>query len=239
MGGLGAIHDVWQQPFFGQEAQSLEHPVIVSPRAEIAKGKNRLARACGACCRQVQIEPVLAMKRGIRRFDHLGRGFLHMGKLGAHLTSIEPCSGNAKTRTIRRAPAFPFHHGRGAGIKPKPGFGHRAIIPVDQPGTVALPRDGDSGSPCGKIIDLLAQISQGSGAIRPGIVHGLNRCTVGTCLIPVRYRSHSDLISRQIEGNRLDHRCSGVDADQDIAVRRHHASSRPWLIAMPVSGSKM
>ena len=219
---LRSVDDLGQQGAPRAEAERLDHAVVVTPRAKIAKGEARLRgiRRANPC--QFQIEPILAMQRNLGAIEQIRRRRVHQGELRPLLTGGEPGARRLEAGAVRRRLPQPPHRLRGACVEPQPGVADRPVVLADEPSSVALTGHRDGRGALSEAFHLGAEIAQRLSAIRPGLVKRLQRRAVRPRLIGVRRRSCGDLPPRGVEGDRLDHRGPGVDANQDIASNGRH-----------------
>ncbi len=86
------------------------------------------------------------MKGDFRIVEQFRYETVHMRHLGALLAGIEAGAGRFKARAVHR-PCCKFGNCIGrAGVEPDPGIANRLVVSSDQPCTVTLAGDGNSGS---------------------------------------------------------------------------------------------
>src|SRR5688572_21629247 len=142
---------------------------------------------------------------------HTGAGALIMGRIGLRAREF---------LGDRRRP----------GIEPQPGGRHGLAFLVDEPQAVALASDRNGDDAIVEIVDLVRKLAQSLGGILPGARHVLLDAAILERRVAVGNSGHGELFALGRKGDRFDHRCPGVDADNDVA---RHISSAPWAMAAP------
>ena len=193
--------------------------VVEAARAEVAAGERRFRGIGGALSGELEVEPVLAVEHRAGARQHLRIMRLEPGELRPLLTRTETGSGAAIERGVALACAEGFDESSGPRIQPQQCGRHRAAIGIDQPGAIALPRHGDRRDAPGEVRDRLRQATQRRHRVGPGPLHILLDPAARRRRVTVGNGEVADLTTIAREGDRLDHRGPGVDADDHVAGR--------------------
>src|SRR5690606_39030695 len=207
--------------------------------AEIPEGEAAFGKIRGSLAGQAEIEPVLAVKGGCRPLQQLRPFTLQPEELARLVGRIEARAGVKKDLLADTAFAQRPHDGGRARIVPQQGLTQWLPRLVDQPGSVALPRHCQSEGSLRQVRQLLHQGAQHGGAVLPGGPGILLHTAVGEVVDLVAEPRGGQLLALGREGHRLQHRGTGVEADQEVAAHTPPpAGCRPWARALPLSLSK-
>ena len=187
---------------------------------------------------ELEVEPVLAMKRGGGAAQQLGRvplqpdqvRRLHAGVQGAAGVAIDEIAHAAAVSRGRCRP-------RASPARARPA--HRLAVAVDQPGAVALPGDRQRRRPPGEVRHVQRQVAQHGRRIVPGAGHVLLGAAARQVDIDIGAAGRRQLVAVEVERHGLDDRGAGVDADDQILPHAAAASraARPCCSAVPLSAA--
>ena len=218
-----------------REPEPLDHRLRIGRYTEIPEGMDALRRIGRTVTGQLEVEPVLGVQGG-RGLGHDVRPvFREPQELRPHLAGRETGAGAFEVATTRRSSAQVGREAACTGVEPDQGGPRRFAGGIDQPGSVALGRDADRGRAGVELRHGRREATEGRGRIGPGPCHVLLGTDAVDRLVLVGQCETADLLTLLREGDRLDHRGPGVDADQQIAG---HQPSSPCRMATPFSASK-
>ncbi len=237
-----AVDDGRKKPVQPVEAQDAEKGRLVGPGAEIAEGMYAFGGVGGAHAGELEEQPVLEVERGRGTLGNLRPVVDQPPKLRPHLTGRETRAGAFEMAPSRGIGAQRFRDAGRSGIEPDQRRTGRFALGIDEPRPVALCGHRDGGRPRRKVRHHAGEAPEGRGRIGPGGGHVLLGPDLIDHPIAVRARESTDLLALRREGDRLDHRCAGIDADQKVAghqpsvprgraAKRQRTSGRPARMA--------
>src|SRR5690606_16190070 len=175
----GAVDLLRQQMPDRGEIEQRQHLVAVLPGAEIAEGEVRLRRVGRALAGQVEVEPVLAVERGGRAREEFRPVPLEPDQLAALVRRVEAGAGDPEDPLAGTVAAELLDDLPGPGVEPQPGRRDGAAGGVRQPGSVALPGDGERRGAPREIGNLIAKLPERLRGRGPGFVHVLLDAPLG------------------------------------------------------------
>ena len=206
------------------EAERVQDVGLVGAGAVVAEGEGALGDVGGAHAGQVEVEPVLAVERGRGALDALGLVAAQPEELARLVAGVEPAAGVPEDPLAGAARVHLGDDGGGAGVEPQQAAADGRPVLVDQPSAVALAGDGQRQDL--RPVEAPDQLAQDLHRVGPGARQVLLDAAAGQGRVAVGPRGEGELAALGVEGDRLDHRGAGVDADEDLAG---HVPVRPRL----------